>query len=143
TIGQDTTIERALETLRAVPESALLVLDEAGHPHRWVTGRDLRRATAASVAGPGVAAEQAGAPRATLAAVPNHRITARCSAIAVTDNGGRYQGAADFEPIHDAIREMRTAAVEDLRSDLQSGSMETVRPGDPAQPADPEPRSAR
>ncbi|QZY51465.1 betaine/proline/choline family ABC transporter ATP-binding protein [Leucobacter tenebrionis] len=143
TIGQDTPVERALETLRAVPESALLVLDDAGHPHRWVTGRDLRRATAASVAGLGVSAEQTVSPRATLADVLNELITARYSAIAVTDNEGRYQGVADFEQIHDAIREMRNAAVEDLRSDLQSGSLEAVRPGEPAQPSDPEPRSAR
>ena len=122
TVAADTPTEAALERLRSADESALLVLDADRRPLRWVIADDLRHAGGRSLADIGVAAEPTLEPHATLSDALNELITARYSAIAVTDRSGRYEGVADFDQIHQAIREMRATAVDEARAGLRGES---------------------
>lgn len=118
TVTADETPEAALELLRSVPEGALLVLDDAGLPSRWVTAGDLKRGAGRRLDELGVTATNTVSPRATLADVLNELITARYSAIAVVDRAGGYLGVADFDQIHEAIRAMRAKARGEMRAGL-------------------------
>lgn len=122
TVTADTPTETALERLRSADESALLVLDADRRPLRWVIADDLRHAGGRPLAEIGVAAEPTLEPRATLSDALNELITTRYSAIAVTDRSGRYEGVADFDQIHQAIREMRATAVDEARAGLRGES---------------------
>ncbi|MBO1900701.1 betaine/proline/choline family ABC transporter ATP-binding protein [Leucobacter weissii] len=121
TIPVGETPARALELLRSVEEGALLVLDPERRPLRWVMADDLRRGGERGLAGIGVSAAGTVEPHATLADALNELITARYSAIAVTDGDGVYLGVADFDQIQEAIHDMRAAAVSESRAGLVSG----------------------
>ena len=118
TVPADTAASAALEQLRAVPESALLVLDAAGRPMRWVSGEELRDAASRPLSELGTSVNHM-EPHATLADVLGALITSRHSVTAVVDAAGAFIGVADFDQIHDAIRAMRTQAVGEARAGLQ------------------------
>lgn len=119
TVSADTPVEAALAQLRAATESALLVLDAAGRPARWVAADELRDAAGRTLVELGTSVNHM-EPRATLSDVLNALITSRHSVTAVVDDAGAYVGVADFEQIHDAIREMRSQAVGEARAGLQN-----------------------
>ena len=118
TVSYDTPAEQALEQLRGVKESALLVLDADRHPARWVTGDELQDANGRALLELGTSVNVK-EPRSTLADVLNALITSRHSVTAVVDEAGRFLGVADFEQIHEAIRDMRSEAVDEARANLR------------------------
>lgn len=117
TVGTDA--DAALAQLRTVPESALLVLDGAGRPVRWVGAEDLRRAGGRPLDEVGLATSPAVEPRATLSDALNELITARYSVTIVVDDDGEFLGVVDIDQITEAIRDLRAAAVSQARAGLQ------------------------
>ncbi|MPV49252.1 MULTISPECIES: ABC transporter ATP-binding protein [unclassified Pseudactinotalea] len=122
TVPEATDPAAALDRLRDVPESALLVLDGSGTPARWVGAADLRRATGPDLAGVGSPISPAITPRATLSDALNELITARHSVAIVTGDDGALLGVVDIDQINEAIREMRASAVSAERSGLREGA---------------------
>ena len=118
TVAAGASAETALEQLRDVAEGALLVLDAAGRPIRWVDADELKAAAGRPLAELGTSVNHM-EPHATLSDVLNALITSRHSVTAVVDGNGAYIGVADFEQIHDAIRAMRSRAVGEARAGLQ------------------------
>src|SRR5699024_2950204 len=102
----------AIEQLRAAPESALLVLDDAGQPIRRGGATALRRVEGgAELEGAGTVISPTISPRATLSDALNELITARHSVAIVTADDGAFLGVVDIDQINEAIREMRASAV--------------------------------
>ena len=93
--------------LEASPHGAVLVLDAAGRPRRWVGGEDLRRADGRPLMQLGTSPEAVVEPQATLSDALNELITARYSIATVVDGAGVYQGVVDIDRITEAIRSMR------------------------------------
>ena len=122
TVSYDTSGQAALDQLRSVPESALLVLDAQGSPVRWVSAEDLRRGEGRRLDEIGLRTNPAVEPRATLSDALNELITARYSVTIVVDDDGVFQGVVDIDQITDAIRSMRAAAVTEARAGLQEGA---------------------
>ncbi|MGM0930011.1 MAG: betaine/proline/choline family ABC transporter ATP-binding protein [Actinomycetota bacterium] len=118
TVRVDTPAQEALEQLRRSDRSALLVLDDAGRPRRWVGADDLNRAGTRALDGVGLPPEAVLEPRATLSDALNELITARYSVTIVVDSRGVYQGVVDIEQINEAIRAMRDTAVTRARAGL-------------------------
>ena len=118
TVDIDTPPEAALDVLRGVSESALLVLDGARRPVSWVIADDLRATEGRSLAELGAPVDHAAAPRATLSDVLNELITASHSVSVVLDDAGVFRGVIDFEQITETIREMRSVAVDEARAGL-------------------------
>ena len=121
TVRFDTDAETALNQLRSVPESALLVLDAHGSPVRWVSAEDLRRNDGRPLDETGLRTNPAAEPRATLSDALNELITARYSVTIVVGDDGVFQGVIDIDQITEAIRDMRAAAVSHARAGLQEG----------------------
>ncbi|WIY82965.1 hypothetical protein [Propionimicrobium sp. PCR01-08-3] len=122
TVSHDTDAQAALETLRGVPESALLVLDSHGSPTRWVGADDLRRAGGRPLNQLGLPTSPAVGLRATLSDALNELITARFAVTIVVDDRGVFQGVVDIDQINEAIRAMRVAAVRQARVGLEDES---------------------
>lgn len=122
TVSHDTSAAQAITQLRDAEESALLVLDAGRHPVRWVTGDELRAAGERPLTelGTSVNVQE---PQATLADILNALITSRHSVTAIVDHAGEFLGVADFEQIHDAIKAMRTRAVDQERAGLREESV--------------------
>ena len=118
TVRLDTPAEDALEQLRRSDRSALLVLDHAGRPRRWVGADDLHRAGTRALDEVGLPPEAILEPRATLSDALNELITARYSVTIVVDSHGVYQGVVDIDQINEAIRAMRDTAVARARAGL-------------------------
>lgn len=121
TVALGTPVEDALEQLRRTDRSALLVLDSANRPRRWVGADDLRRAGSRALDEIGLPPEAVVEPRATLSDALNELITARYSVTIVVDAQGTYQGVVDIDQINEAIRAMRDTAVERARAGLVEG----------------------
>ena len=121
TVRFDTPAAQALEQLRDVPESALLVLDASDHPARWVTGDELQVGKNLPLLELGTSVNVKH-PRSTLADVLNALITSRHSVTAVAEMDGPFIGVADFEQLHVAIRAMRQEAVGEARAGLRKES---------------------
>lgn len=118
TVTADTPPDVALETLRSTPESALVVVDEAGHPRRWVGAEDLRRAEDRRLDEIGLPPGAVVSPRATLSDALNELITARHAVTLVVDDDGIFQGVVDIDQINETIRTMRATAVTEARAGL-------------------------
>lgn len=121
TVRFDTPVAQALEQLRDVPESALLVLDASDHPARWVTGDELQAGKNLPLLELGTSVNVKH-PRSTLADVLNALITSRHSVTAVAEMDGPFIGVADFEQLHEAIRAIRHEAVGEARAGLRKES---------------------
>jgi len=122
TVGARTSPEEALSVLRGSTESALLVLDDAGRPLRWVGAEDLRRADGRSLAEVGLVPAATVEPRATLSDALNELITARYAVTLVVDDDGVFRGVVDIDQINEAIRTMRASAVSEARAGLGGGT---------------------
>lgn len=118
TVDVDTPPEAALEVLRGVPESALLVVDGAGRPVSWLMADDLRAPGGRPLSALGTPVDHTVEPRATLSDVLNELITARHSVSVVLDDTGVARGVIDFDQINETIREMRSVAVGEARAGL-------------------------
>ena len=121
TVSADADADGALDQLRGVSESALLVLDQ-GSPVRWVGAEDLRRAGGRRLDEVGLPTNPAVELRATLSDALNELITARFSVSIVVDDNGVFQGVVDIDQITEAIRDMRAAAVSQARVGLQEST---------------------
>jgi osmoprotectant transport system ATP-binding protein len=119
TVSVNTSITEARETLRNSAESALIVVDEAGRPHSWVSPEDLNRAgEGASLKEIGQTPRAIVEPRATLSDALNELIAARYAVTLVVDDAGKLQGVVDIDQINDSIRSMRASAVTEARASL-------------------------
>ncbi|TFD54022.1 ATP-binding cassette domain-containing protein [Cryobacterium frigoriphilum] len=105
-----------LDVLRRSDKGAVLVLDDAGRPRRWVAPDDLDRHPGSPLDQIGLVPEAVVEPHATLSDALNELITARFSVSIVVDAHGVYQGVVDIDQITDAIRSMRAAAVARARA---------------------------
>ena len=118
-----------LGTLRASDKGSLLLLDDAGHPRRWVRARDLDRSDKPLEA-LGLEVDTTVRRQATLADALNELVRSRVGSAVVVDNNGVYEGTVDMEVIMAAAETMRRAAHEEARAGLQAGdaSAERARP---------------
>ncbi|HEY4616115.1 MAG TPA: betaine/proline/choline family ABC transporter ATP-binding protein [Citricoccus sp.] len=110
--------DQARQVLHGSRHSAVLVLDDAGRPARWVGADDLRQDTARSLDEVGSVPQAVVEPQATLSDALNELITARHAVTVVVDEEGRYQGVVDIDQINEAIRTMRRSAVAEARTDI-------------------------
>jgi osmoprotectant transport system ATP-binding protein len=111
---------QVLDVLRRSDKGAVLVLDDAGRPRRWVGADDLDRANGRPLDQIGLPPEAVVEPHATLSDALNELITARFSVSIVVDATGVYQGVVDIDQITDAIRSMRSEAVARARERLDA-----------------------
>ncbi|WP_341727818.1 betaine/proline/choline family ABC transporter ATP-binding protein [Brooklawnia sp.] len=119
TVSCQTDPQAALDQLRSVPESALLVLNANGSPVRWVGADDLRRAGHRPLDRVGMPTSPAVGLRATLSDALNELITARFAVTIVVDDHGVFRGVVDIDQINETIRAMRAAAVQQARAGLE------------------------
>jgi osmoprotectant transport system ATP-binding protein len=118
-----------LETLRRSDKGAVLVLDEAGKPRRWVSAVDVQRGDGRALDQMGSSPEAVVEPHSTLNDALNELITANYSVAIVVDSAGAYQGVVDIDHINAAIRTMRTDARARARAGLgdDSGDEQAAR----------------
>jgi len=88
---------------------SVLLVDDQNRPQRWVTGRDLARASE-PVERIGLPATAQVEPHATLRDALDEMVTSTVGCVIVTDSRGAYQGVVDLETVMKAVDEMRTAA---------------------------------
>jgi len=119
TVTAGTPPAHALEQLRGVPESALLVLNDHGQPVSWVTGDDLSRASSRPLNEVGRPVHPPISPRATLSDALNELITARNAVALVSGDDGAYLGVVDIDQINESIRDLRANAVSEARAGLE------------------------
>jgi osmoprotectant transport system ATP-binding protein len=108
-------------SLRASEKDALLLLDDAGRPRRWVRQSDLRRSDVPLDAlGLAIDAESTVRRQATLADALNELVRSRVGCAVVVDNNGVYEGTVDIRVIIAAAEAMRRAAHEEARADMRA-----------------------
>jgi len=116
TVQETASRDEVHRILESSDRSAVLVLDDARRPVRWVNAEHLQR-------GPegrplreiGLPAEAVVQPNATLSDTLNEMLTARYSTAIVTDSSQAYQGIVDIDSINEAVRSMRRAETGRLR----------------------------
>ena len=110
-----------MASLRASEKDALLLLDDAGHPRRWVVPSDLRRSDV-PLESLGLEIDRDATVRrqATLADALNELVRSRVGSAVVVDNNGVYEGTVDIRVIMAAAETMRRAAREAVRADIQA-----------------------
>ncbi|HLS00907.1 MAG TPA: ATP-binding cassette domain-containing protein, partial [Beutenbergiaceae bacterium] len=118
TVAANTPPQEALEQLRGVPESALLVLNTNSHPVNWVSADDLKTAGSRKLTDVGQPISPPISPRATLSDALNELITARHAVALVVDDEGSYLGVVDIEQINESIHDLREAAITEARAGL-------------------------
>jgi osmoprotectant transport system ATP-binding protein len=92
--------ETLMASLRASDKSAMLLLDDARHPRRWVRQSDLRRSdTPLDALGLEIDADAAVRRQATLADALNELVRSRVGSAVVVDNDGVYAGTVDIQVI--------------------------------------------
>ena len=116
TVADDVDLDEARRVLRESDRGSLLVLDERKRPRSWVTAEHLARADGRRLSDTGLPLAVV-EPRATLSDTLNEMLTARYSTAVVTDEAGVYAGVVDIDTINEAIRGMRSAEHDRLRSD--------------------------
>jgi osmoprotectant transport system ATP-binding protein len=110
-----------MASLRASDKDALLLLDDAGRPRRWVVPSDLRRSDAPLDAlGLEIDPDATVRRQATLADALNELVRSRVGSAVVVDNNGVYVGTVDIRVIMAAAEAMRRAAREAVRADIQA-----------------------
>lgn len=124
TITESTDAASALQYLRSVPQSNLLLLSTDGKPLRWLGGEDLRRAAGRPLSQVGSRIEATVEPQATLADALNELVIARNALSVVVDKRGRYLGVVDIEQINSHIRTMRADSLAAARMGLDTEQQE-------------------
>jgi len=112
----DSTRDEILSALRASDKGAVLLLDEARRPVRWVAGRELQRDDR-PLTEIGLPPEALVQPNATLADALNEMLKSRYGCATVVDDAGVYQGSVDFATVSAEIQEMRRDARERSRAE--------------------------
>ncbi|MBA2264346.1 MAG: betaine/proline/choline family ABC transporter ATP-binding protein [Chloroflexi bacterium] len=112
----DSTRADVLAALRASDKGAVLLLDEARRPARWVSGRELQRDDRPLIE-IGLPPEALVQPNATLADALNEMLKSRYGCATVVDANGVYQGNVDFATVSAEIQEMRRDARDRSRAD--------------------------
>jgi len=112
----DSTRADVLAALRASDKGAVLLLDEARRPARWVSGRELQRDDRPLIE-IGLPPEALVQPNATLADALNEMLKSRYGCATVVDANGVYQGNIDFATVSAEIQEMRRDARDRSRAD--------------------------
>jgi osmoprotectant transport system ATP-binding protein len=115
----------ALRGALEAAEGVLLLLDSAGRPQRWLTGRDLTRLDR-PVQSLGLPVDALVQPHTTLHDTLDEMLTANYSSAIVVDGTGAYQGVVNIETISTAIREM----VEASRQRQRTGGVGAAPGGD-------------
>ncbi|MGD6978633.1 MULTISPECIES: ABC transporter ATP-binding protein [Citricoccus] len=118
TVGAGDSVDQARAALLSSQRSAVLVLDGAGRPARWVGLDDLRHEPVRSLDEIGAVPQAVVEPQATLSDALNELIAARHAVTVVVDESGRYRGVVDIDQINQAIRSMRRSAVDEARTDI-------------------------
>jgi osmoprotectant transport system ATP-binding protein len=103
--------------LEGSDKTAVLVLDDRRRPLHWVTADHLHRGDNRPLAEVGLPADAVVQPNATLSDTLNEMLTARYSTAIVVDSERAYQGIVDIDTINEAVRSMRDAEVDRLRSE--------------------------
>jgi osmoprotectant transport system ATP-binding protein len=103
--------------LEGSEKTAVLVLDDQRRPLHWVTADHLHRGDDRPLAEVGLPADAVVQPNATLSDTLNEMLTARYSTAIVVDSDRAYQGIVDIDTINEAVRSMRDAEVDRLRSE--------------------------
>ena len=131
TAGIDSSREEVLSALRASDKGAVLILDEARRPVRWVSGRELGRddLPITEVGHPSEAIVQ---PHATLGDALNEMLKSRVGCAIVVDRSGAYLGTVDFATVSGEIQDMRRDARDRSRAQAEEihGAKEVAPHGD-------------
>ncbi|WP_051479190.1 betaine/proline/choline family ABC transporter ATP-binding protein [Arthrobacter sp. H5] len=114
TVRAGTDPAQVTDILRTSGHASVLVLNDAGHPQRWVGLEDLQQSPGKALDEIGLPAEAIVEPSATLSDALNELVAARFSVTIVVDSDGVYHGVVDINQINEAIRSMRSAAQDDL-----------------------------
>jgi osmoprotectant transport system ATP-binding protein len=110
-----------MASLRASEKDALLLLDDAGRPRRWVFPSDLRRSDVPLDAlGLEIDPDATVRRQTTLADALNELVRSRVCSAVVVDNNGVYEGTVDIRVIVAAAEAMRSAAREAARADIRA-----------------------
>jgi osmoprotectant transport system ATP-binding protein len=99
--------EQIRAQLDASEWTAMLLMDEAGRPRRWVNPKDLRREQAVPAEKLGLPVDAVVEPQATLHDALNEMITSNAGCAVVVDKRGAMQGLVDIDTVMVAIQEMR------------------------------------
>ncbi|MGH2476816.1 MAG: ABC transporter ATP-binding protein [Candidatus Limnocylindrales bacterium] len=120
----DSTRDEVLAALRASDKGAVLLLDEARRPARWIAGRELQHDDRPLIE-IGLPPEALVQPHATLADALNEMLKMRFGCATVVDAKGVYLGNVDFATVSAAIQEMRRDARD--RSRAEADAMHAAR----------------
>ncbi len=123
----DSSRAEVLAALQASDKGAVLLLDEARRPVRWVSGRELQRDDRLLIE-IGLPPEALVQPNATLADALNEMLKSRYGCATVVDSAGVYQGNVDFATVSSAIQEMRRDARDRSRAEAEAVA-QTMEPG--------------
>ncbi len=108
-------VEQVRNQLNASEWTAVLLLDEAGRPKRWVNARDLRRPEK-DLSRLGLPAAALVEPHATLSDALNEMITGSAGVAMVVDGRGAYQGLVDMDTLMINVRSERDRNTEYYRA---------------------------
>jgi osmoprotectant transport system ATP-binding protein len=123
TAGTSSSRAEVLASLRGSDKGAVLVLDEARRPIRWLDGRELAREDV-PFANAGHAAEAIVQPHTTLGDALNEMLTSKVGCAVVVDESGAYLGTVDFATVSREIQTMRQDARD--RSRAEADEMHAV-----------------
>jgi osmoprotectant transport system ATP-binding protein len=123
----DSTRDEVLAALRASDKGAVLLLDEARRPVRWIAGRELQHDDR-PLTEIGLPPEAIVQQNATLADALNEMLKMRFGCATVVDADGVYLGNVDFATVSAAIQEMRQDARD--RSRAEADEMHAARTAD-------------
>ena len=116
TAGISSSRAEVLASLRGSDKGAVLVLDEARRPIRWLDGRELAREDV-PLANAGHAAEAIVQPHTTLGDALNEMLTSKVGCAVVVDESGAYLGTVDFATVSGEIQTMRQDARDRSRAE--------------------------
>jgi osmoprotectant transport system ATP-binding protein len=114
----DTPPDQLLERIRSSDKGAVLILDQAGRPLRWLHPRDVRRDDE-PLENRGQAVITV-TPQATLADALNEMVRSRLSNVVVIDADGTYLGTVDMSVISEAAEAMRQSARAAARAEVDN-----------------------
>jgi osmoprotectant transport system ATP-binding protein len=115
TVDAHASSEEVRRVLADSVRTAVLVLDEAARPRRWVNADHLEQIGSRPLTAVGLPADAVVQPHATLSDTLNEMLVANFSTAIVVDDAGTYQGTVDIDTINEAVRGMRAAERSRLR----------------------------
>jgi osmoprotectant transport system ATP-binding protein len=118
TVTADASREQVRRTLESNQRTAVLVLDEARRPRRWLTADHLRQIDGRPLTEVGLPPDAIVEPSATLSDTLNEMLVARYSTAIVVNRDGVFQGTVDIDTINEAVRGMRDAERARLRDQM-------------------------